>query len=78
MTARCRPCRPPEPRTASGARRPPPQDGFEFAEIRRPRRRPIAVGELYQTARRGELWVNDHHPERSGDLVVADKPGTPT
>jgi uncharacterized protein (DUF58 family) len=32
-----------------------------------------------QTARRGELWVNDHHPEKSGDLVVlvdtfADRP----
>ena len=62
----------PEPRTASGAhiarRR---GDGFEFAEIRQYREGDrLRSVNWYQTARRGELWVNDHHPERSGDLVV--------
>jgi uncharacterized protein (DUF58 family) len=61
-----------EPRTASGAhvarRR---GDGFEFAEIRQYREGDrLRSVNWYQTARRGELWVNDHHPERSGDLVV--------
>ncbi len=61
-----------EPRSASGAhvarRR---GDGFEFAEIRQYRDGDqLRSVNWYQTARRGELWVNDHHPERSGDLVV--------
>jgi uncharacterized protein (DUF58 family) len=62
----------PEPRTASGAhvsrRR---GDGFEFAEIRQYREGDrLRSVNWYQSARRGELWVNERHPERSGDLVV--------
>ena len=61
-----------EPRTASGAhvsrRR---GDGFEFAEIRQYREGDrLRSVNWYQSARRGELWVNERHPERSGDLVV--------
>jgi uncharacterized protein (DUF58 family) len=61
-----------EPRAASGAhiarRR---GDGFEFAEIRQYREGDrLRSVNWYQSARRGELWVNEHHPERSGDLVV--------
>ena len=61
-----------EPRTASGAhiarRR---GEGFEFAEIRQYREGDrLRSVNWYQSARRGELWVNEHHPERSGDLVV--------
>ena len=62
----------PEPRAASGMhvdhRR---GEGFEFAEIRQYREGDrLRSVNWYQTARRGELWVNEHHPERSGDLVV--------
>ncbi len=45
--------------------------GTEFAEIR-----PYQPGDSVRsvnwrlTARRGEPWVNDHHPERSTDVVV--------
>lgn len=45
--------------------------GTEFAEIR-----PYQAGDPVRTvnwrltARRGEPWVNDHHPERSTDVVV--------
>ena len=70
-----------EPRAASGAhvarRR---GEGFEFAEVRQYREGDrLRSVNWYQTARRGELWVNDHHPEKSGDLVVlvdtfADRP----
>src|SRR4029453_3556666 len=62
----------PEPRTAGGA--PVPRrrgDGFEFAEIRQYREGDrLRSVNWYQSARRGELWVNDHHPERPGALVV--------
>lgn len=70
-----------EPRVASGAhvarRR---GEGFEFAEVRQYREGDrLRSVNWYQTARRGELWVNEHHPERSGDLIVlvdtfADRP----
>ena len=46
-------------------------DGIEFADIR-----PFAFGDMVTrvnwraTARRGELWVNDRHPERSTDIVL--------
>jgi uncharacterized protein (DUF58 family) len=46
-------------------------DGIEFADIR-----PYAFGDLVTrvnwraTARRGELWVNDRHPERNTDIVL--------
>jgi uncharacterized protein (DUF58 family) len=46
-------------------------DGFELAEVR-----PYAVGDRAgavnwrATARRGSLWVNDRHPERTGDVVL--------
>jgi len=45
--------------------------GTEFAEIR-----PYQIGDSVRsvnwrlTARRGEPWINDHHPERSTDVVV--------
>jgi uncharacterized protein (DUF58 family) len=46
-------------------------DGIEFADIR-----PFAFGDQVTrvnwraTARRGELWVNDRHPERNTDVVL--------
>jgi uncharacterized protein (DUF58 family) len=46
-------------------------DGIEFADLR-----PFAVGDALRrvnwraTARRGELWVNDRHPERNSDVVL--------
>jgi len=46
-------------------------DGIEFADIR-----PFAFGDAVTrinwraTARRGELWVNDRHPERNTDVVI--------
>ena len=46
-------------------------DGIEFADIR-----PFAFGDMVTrinwraTARRGELWVNDRHPERNTDVVI--------
>lgn len=46
-------------------------DGIEFADIR-----PFAFGDMVTrvnwraTARRGELWVNDRHPERNNDVVL--------
>ena len=46
-------------------------DGIEFADIR-----PFAFGDQVTrvnwraTARRGELWVNDRHPERNTDVVI--------
>jgi uncharacterized protein (DUF58 family) len=46
-------------------------DGIEFADIR-----PFAFGDTVTrinwraTARRGELWVNDRHPERNTDIVL--------
>ncbi len=46
-------------------------DGIEFADIR-----PFAFGDQVTrvnwraTARRGELWVNDRHPERNTDIVL--------
>lgn len=46
-------------------------DGIEFADIR-----PFAYGDMVTrinwraTARRGELWVNDRHPERNTDVVI--------
>lgn len=46
-------------------------DGIEFADIR-----PFAFGDMVArinwraTARRGELWVNDRHPERNTDVVI--------
>jgi uncharacterized protein (DUF58 family) len=46
-------------------------DGIEFADIR-----PFSFGDQVTrinwraTARRGELWVNDRHPERNNDIVL--------
>jgi uncharacterized protein (DUF58 family) len=46
-------------------------DGIEFADIR-----PFAFGDMVTrinwraTARRGQLWVNDRHPERNTDVVI--------
>jgi uncharacterized protein (DUF58 family) len=46
-------------------------DGIEFADMR-----PFAFGDTVSrinwraTARRGELWVNDRHPERNTDIVL--------
>jgi uncharacterized protein (DUF58 family) len=46
-------------------------DGIEYADIR-----PFAFGDMVTrinwraTARRGELWVNDRHPERNSDIVL--------
>lgn len=46
-------------------------DGIEFADMR-----PFAFGDVVTsinwraTARRGELWVNDRHPERNTDVVL--------
>ena len=46
-------------------------DGIEFSDIR-----PFAFGDQVTrvnwraTARRGELWVNDRHPERNSDIVL--------
>jgi uncharacterized protein (DUF58 family) len=46
-------------------------DGIEFADLR-----PFAPGDLVRrvnwraSARRGELWVNEHHPERNADVVI--------
>jgi uncharacterized protein (DUF58 family) len=46
-------------------------EGIEFADIR-----PFVVGDPLKrvnwraTARRGELWVNDRHPERNTDVVI--------
>jgi uncharacterized protein (DUF58 family) len=46
-------------------------DGIEFADIR-----PFAFGDVVtrvnwrETARRGDLWVNDRHPERNTDVVL--------
>jgi uncharacterized protein (DUF58 family) len=46
-------------------------EGIEFADIR-----PFAFGDQMTrvnwraTARRGELWVNDRHPERNSDIVL--------
>lgn len=67
-----RPLRPHEPRAASGAhvtrRR---GDGLEFAELR-----PFRPGDRLRdvnwraSTRRDQLWVNEHHPERAGDVVL--------
>ena len=46
-------------------------EGFEFAELR-----PYAIGDRAgsvnwrASARRGSLWVNDRHPDRSADVVL--------
>jgi len=46
-------------------------DGIEFADLR-----PFAAGDLVRrvnwraSARRGELWVNEFHPERNTDVVL--------
>jgi uncharacterized protein (DUF58 family) len=46
-------------------------DGLEFAEVR-----PYAAGDRVRalnwavSARRGDLWVNQRHPERSADVVL--------
>jgi uncharacterized protein (DUF58 family) len=46
-------------------------DGFDFADLR-----PYAVGDRRgavnwrASARRGDLWVNDRHPDRTGDIVL--------
>jgi uncharacterized protein (DUF58 family) len=46
-------------------------DGFELAEVR-----PYAIGDRRgavnwrASARRGSLWVNDRHPERTSDVVL--------
>jgi uncharacterized protein (DUF58 family) len=46
-------------------------DGIEFADIRawEPGDRPRRIN-WRATARRGELWVNDQHPERNTDVVL--------
>jgi uncharacterized protein (DUF58 family) len=46
-------------------------EGIEFADLR-----PFAYGDRVRrvnwraSARRGELWVNEHHPERNADVVL--------
>jgi uncharacterized protein (DUF58 family) len=46
-------------------------DGIEFADLR-----PFVPGDLVRrvnwraSARRGELWVNEYHPERNSDVIV--------
>lgn len=46
-------------------------EGIEFADLR-----PFVPGDRARrvnwraSARRGELWVNEHHPERNADVVV--------
>jgi uncharacterized protein (DUF58 family) len=46
-------------------------DGIEFADLRQ-----FAAGDLVRrvnwraSARRGELWVNEYHPERNADVVI--------
>jgi uncharacterized protein (DUF58 family) len=46
-------------------------DGIEFADLR-----PFVSGDLVKrvnwraSARRGELWVNEYHPERNADVVL--------
>jgi uncharacterized protein (DUF58 family) len=46
-------------------------EGIEFADLR-----PFVPGDRIRrvnwraSARRGELWVNEHHPERNSDVVV--------
>ena len=46
-------------------------EGIEFADLR-----PFVPGDRVRhvnwraSARRGQLWVNEHHPERNADLVV--------
>ena len=46
-------------------------DGIEFADLR-----PFVAGDLVRrvnwraSARRGELWVNEYHPERNADVVL--------
>ena len=46
-------------------------EGIEFADLR-----PFVSGDRVRhvnwraSARRGELWVNEHHPERNADVVV--------
>ena len=45
--------------------------GIEFADLR-----PFVAGDRVRhvnwraSARRGELWVNEHHPERNADVVI--------
>ena len=61
-------------------------EGIEFADLR-----PFAPGDRIRrinwraSALRGELWVNEHHPERNADVVVfldsfteARRPGSST
>jgi uncharacterized protein (DUF58 family) len=52
-------------------------EGCEFADVRpfRPGDRPRAVN-WRVTARRGERWVTERHPERSADLVLLLDAGT--
>jgi uncharacterized protein (DUF58 family) len=46
-------------------------DGIEFADLR-----PFSPGDLVRrvnwraSARRGQLWVNEYHPERNADVVI--------
>jgi uncharacterized protein (DUF58 family) len=46
-------------------------EGIEFADLR-----PFVAGDRMRhvnwraSARRGELWVNEHHPERNADVVI--------
>jgi len=46
-------------------------EGIEFADLR-----PFVAGDRVRhvnwraSARRGELWVNEHHPERNADVVI--------
>lgn len=46
-------------------------DGIEFADLR-----PFVAGDLARrvnwraSARRGELWVNEYHPERNSDVIL--------
>ncbi len=46
-------------------------EGIEFADLR-----PFVPGDRVRhvnwraSARRGELWVNEHHPERNADVVI--------
>jgi uncharacterized protein (DUF58 family) len=46
-------------------------DGFEFAELRPYRHGDRSSSISWRaTARRGSLWVNDRHPDRSGAVVL--------
>ena len=63
--------RPRRPSSSAGTRSRAKGEGIEFADLR-----PFAFGDRMRrvnwraSARRGELWVNEQHPERNADVVV--------